>query len=172
MHPTEFDAIISRLQNMQPFNIHSIDENTGLNFPWYQVTGEIINQVIISQENLQVQAELISGQIAQWGRFRAVTKRVWEIEERRYRQWRDQFKLNALNPEGKPEGWKKPSKEALECMYRTHPEYNEWYQKIERAEEAFNSACAIQEAFRAKKEMMKEGKYRRSEEGITEYTIS
>jgi len=146
---------IQRLQNIQPFNIYKIDDDTGAVAPWFEVTAEVVHDLVLREQGLGYQVQIIAGEIQKWNRLMAQCQRVWQIEERKYRIWRDGLYLAAIDPDDKPAGWKKPPESALAAQARVHPEYGRYYQAIERAEEAYNACKAVVEGFRAKKDMMK-----------------
>lgn len=162
------DAIISRLQNMYPFNIWRIVETpdgTADIEPWYEVDGSVVHDLVIKEHNLREQVQMVAAQIIHWGRMVSQAKRVWEITERRYRQWRDAQALALLDPPQKEKGWKRPTEMLVNAKIRTMKEYASYYQEQERAEEAYNSANLILDGFRAKKEMLKMAVIRRREDG-------
>lgn len=144
-----FDAIVQRLQNLAPFNVYQITPD-GTMAPWYEVPGEIIKDVVIHAEGLATQVQVVAGQVAHWGRITAQAKRVWEAEERKYRVWKARQYLESVDPKRKPNGWKKPTEKAIEAGYRLHPDYEALQLAIERAEEAYNSAQTLLDAFKAK----------------------
>lgn len=162
------DAIISRLQNMHPFNIWKIIENkngTVTIEPWYEVDGSIVHDLVIKEHNLREQVQVVAAQIIHWGRMVSQTKRVWEITERLYRQWRDAQVLALLDPPKKAKDWKRPTEMMVNAQIRTMKDYAFHYQAQERAEEAYNSANLILDGFRAKKEMLKVAVIRRRDDG-------
>ena len=148
------DEYVQRLQNLSPFNIYKINADGSVE-PWWEVTSAITADLVIYEQTLGHQVQIISGEINKWHRLKAQCYRVWQIEERGYRVWRDRFYLNAIDPEGKEDGWKKPTEKAIEAMYRTSDEYATWNARIERAQEAHDSCDAIVEALRAKRDMLK-----------------
>lgn len=153
---TILDQFISRLQNLHPFNIHAIQADGGIQ-PWYEVTGLIVKDLVLDEVTLAQQVQTIAAQITHWGRLAAQAKRVWEIAEREYRRWRDYQVLKMIEPPANPElakGWKKPTEAIIEATYRTDPEYVKYQVGIERAEEAYNGAIAVQDGFKAKKDML------------------
>lgn len=156
------DQIVSRLQNLAPFNVHQVTP-TGATEPWFEVTGGIVKDLVLSDDNLAEQVESISAQIMHWGRLAAQCKRVWEIAERQYRIWRDRTVLELLEPTTKPDGWKKPTQAQVDSTIRTQPEYVVHYEAQERAEEAYNAALAVLDGFRAKKDMIKAAVIRATE---------
>lgn len=156
MADTILDQYIARLSNLNPFNVHAIKPD-GEVVPWYEVTGAIVKDLVIDEVQLGIQVETISAQITHWGRLAAQAKRVWEIEEREYRRWRDYQILKQVEPPTDPQArkeWKRPTETILEATYRTHPDYPKHQQRIERAEEAFNASIAVQDGFRAKRDML------------------
>ena len=158
------DKIVFRLQNMHPFNIYQVTEE-GDAKPWWEVTGaEIVPQVVLNENDLTEQVQTISAQIMHWGRLVSQCKRVWEIEERKYRIWRDSYSLELLKA-GEEDKTKKMTKEVRDMTVRQHPEYTAYYIKTERAEEAYNAASAILDGFRAKKDAIKAAVYRSNESG-------
>lgn len=154
------DQYVQRLQNIEPFDIYAVRPD-GTVAPWYTVTGDIARDIVIREDALAAQVEAVAAQVMHWGRHAALAKRVWEIEEREYRVWKAQRYLETLkNAEGK-----KPTEAFIEATYRTHPEYGPRATRVERAEEAFNAAQAILEAFKAKRDMLKAAVVRAHENG-------
>lgn len=151
---TKLDETIARLQNIHPFNVYQVTK-TGETEPWYQVTGGIVKDLVLNEDNLAEQVQTISAQIMHWGRLVGQCKRVWEIAERQYRIWRDTTALGMLEPATKPKGWKKPTGAQVDSTIRTQPEYVAHYTAMERAEEAYNAAVAVLDGFRAKRDMIK-----------------
>ena len=165
MNP-ELSAIVFRLQNMQPFNIHAVAPD-GSAAPWYEVTGpDIIPQLILKNDNVLEQVQTVAGNIAHWGRLAAQSKRVWEIEEREYRIWRDTLSLALLSG-----AEKKMTQAAIEQTIRSDAKYREFYARIERAEEAHAATLAILDGWRAKKDMLKAAIIRTHEDSAAQLTI-
>lgn len=162
------DAIIDRLQRIHSFNIHAVQED-GSVAPWWEVTGaSVVPELIVTEADIMEQVQTISARIMHWGRMVAQCKRVCDIEERGYRAWRSQFFLNLLVEVG---DGKKPTDKIMEAQMRVTPEYAEWYERTERAEEAYNTANAVLDGFRAKKEMLRLAVYRRNEDGAAILSI-
>jgi len=149
IQPNLLDQYIQRLQNVEPFDIYTID-STGTPIPWYEVTGEIVQELVVSQHDLETQVRVVSGQIAQWGRLYAQAQRVVEIEERRFTVWKAQQYLAGIEAAV----GKKPSDHTLEARYRVHPEYGAMREAVERATEAAHATQAILEAFKAKRDAL------------------
>jgi hypothetical protein len=150
------DQYLARLQNLQSFNVYSVLAN-GSAEPWYEVTGAIVRDLVLDEATLAQQVQTIAAQITHWGRLAAQAKRVWEIEEREYRRWRDYQILKCLEVPKEAEArtvWKKPSEAVIEATYRTNPKYVDFNIRIERAEEAYNAAIAVQEGFKAKRDVL------------------
>lgn len=145
------DQYIQRLQNMGAFNVYAITAE-GVE-PWYEVTGAIVHDLVLRDQDIGLQVQTISAQMALWARMTAQSRRVWEIEERHYRVWRSRFYTEATT--SKEDGWKKPTEKAIEAAYRLDPEYAKFQVAIERAEEAYECARGILDAFRAKRDMIK-----------------
>lgn len=170
---TLLDQYIARLQNIRPFNIYNIDDQGNVN-PWYEVTPEVVRDLVIQTYDLQTQVQIISTQIQFWGRMESQAKRVWQIEERNYRRWRDGQYLALSQPPNDPieaKDWKKPTEKKIEALYRQTPEYDQYWAAVERAEEAFNGAHAILEGFRAKKDMLRSHVYRSREDGQARMSV-
>lgn len=151
------DQILQRLQNMEPFWIYTID-GTNPDAPpqqWYQVGGDIVNALVISNATIDEQVRTVAGSITHWGRMTAQCKRVWDVEARHYAVWKARKRLEYMSPEGKPDGWKKPSAAAAEDMYRCDPEYGRINARVERAEEAYNAALMVVDGFRALKDELR-----------------
>lgn len=170
---TTLDQYVARLQNVRPFNIYTIDEKGNVG-PWFPVTSEVVSELVIQSYDLGTQVQAISVQIQFWGRMQSQCKRVWQIEERNYRRWRDaQYLALSASPDDPAEAktWKKPTEKKIEALYRQMPEYNELWNAVERAEEAFNGATAVLEGFRAKKDMLRSHVYRSKEDGAARMSV-
>lgn len=155
---TRLDAIIARLQTMQPFPIQAIDISGNVH-PWLIVDGHaIVPDLVINPHTLREQVDTVAGSIIHWGRMAAQCQRVWEVREREYRGWRSPIELEC-HRHGIP-GVDKITEKLIEVYYRTLPEYNEFQQRVEEAHEAFNAATAVLEAFKAKKDMLRSDIYR------------
>lgn len=161
------DEYVQRLQNIQPFNIYRVDETTGKVEPWFEVTAEITNDLVLREQSLGHQVQIVSGEVNKWHRLASQAKRVWQIEERRYRVWRDRLYLKAIE---EAEG-KKPSDKIIEAGYRTHKDYGKYYGAVERAEEAYNSCLAVVEGFRAKRDMMKSYVFRHRDDAAPQLSV-
>lgn len=170
---TVLDQYVARLQNVRSFNIFSIGKK-GEVAPWYEVGPEVVRELVLSPHNLDFQVQAISAQIQFWGRMEAQSKRVWEIEERAYRHWRDARILEMATPPtdaAAAKSWKKPTEKHIEATYRQDPAYHKFWTASERAEEAFNACHAILEGFRAKKDMMRAHVYRAQEDGAARMSV-
>lgn len=159
------DEHVARLQNLEPFNIHSVGKD-GVAKPWYDVTGAIVKDLVIREVDLALQIQAVSAQISHWGRHAAQCKRVWEIEERLYRSWRSKFYLEAIKA-----AEKKPSDKQIEARYRVDPEYVKYQVAIERAEEAYSSTMSILDGFRAKRDMLRSAVRRSAEDGAPQLSV-
>lgn len=157
------DGIVARLVNTPPWNINKFDEATREVAKFYEVTGEIVHDLVIKDGNLQEQVQAVSAQIMHWGRWAAQAKKIWEVMEHKYRIWRDGKALELVDPKGKPKDWKKPTQAQVDQHIRTDPEYETWYIAQETAEEAYNATTAVYEGFKAKKEMMRAAIVRKNE---------
>jgi hypothetical protein len=162
MENTILDQYIQRLQNIEPFNIYSVDAK-GQVAPWYEVTGEIVKDVVLNENDLSIQVETVSAQIQHWGRMAAQCKRVWEIVERDFRIWKAEHHIALTTPPDSPDAWKKPTEKRIDAEMRTKPEYVTFYDESIRAEEAYNAANAVLDGFRAKRDMLKQYVYRHAE---------
>jgi len=161
-----FDQYIARFQNIPSFNIHALTEDGMKSVAWYEVTSEIVRDLVINELAIPAQVDVIAAEIQKWGRLAALAKRIWELEERRYRAWRSAFMLTVLDPVGKPDGWKKPTTDAIESMYRVAPAYADYQAAVERAEEAYNATESLLQAFRAKKDMLMRFAPRYHDQGV------
>lgn len=159
------DHIVQRLQNIPPFNIYKI-KNDGTCEPWYKVSGkEIIPDILIMDYNLKQQVQTVSGTISHWGRLSSQAKRVWDIKAREYRVWRAKKYLGF-----RQDGEKHTEKE-IDALIRTSEGYNELYNEVERAEEAYYSTVIIVQAWQAKKALMKDLLYRHNTEDGSELVL-
>jgi hypothetical protein len=177
------DQWVARLQNLDGFNIGAIIKEGQATEPWMQVnSAEIVKELVIDELNLRQQVESVTAQIQMWGRLCAKAKRVWELQERLYRKWRSEFYLECIKPpKGKKvgPGWtvtakgdpKAPTEKIIEALYRSHDQYQVHQANVEAAEEAFNSANAILEAFRAQKDMLRSYAYRAREDGAARLSV-
>ena len=159
---TNLDKIVSRLQCIHSFNVWEVNPNGEIG-PWLEVTRGIIKELVLYEDTLAEQVQLVAAQIMYWGRVSSQAKRVWEVTEREYRQWRDKTALEYLAPEVPPDGWKRPTEKIVDCTIRTLPGYRMHYEAMERAEEAYNSALAVLDGFRAKKDVVRATVYRATE---------
>jgi len=170
---TELDQYIQRMQNMRPFNVYSVDKSGNVK-PWYEVTANIVSELVIQPYDMALQVQTISNQIQFWGQMESQCKRVWQIEERNYRTWRDAKYLEFVRVPDDPDeaaAWKKPSDKIATAQYRQLPEYHKKWEAVERAEEAFNASHNILEGFRAKKDMLKSYVYRSHEDGAVKLSV-
>jgi hypothetical protein len=174
---------IARFENMPAFNIAMVSRDGMRSSPWYEVQPTaIVRELVLDELNVALQVQTVTAEIQKWGRLGAQARRVWQLEERGYRAWRSQFFLEATkrpeNDEDKP-GWtrtakgepKVPTKETIEAMYRVAPEYHQWQVRIEKAEETYNAVQAVYEAFKAKKDMLKQFAYRNRDSGQAQLAV-
>ena len=175
------DEHIQKLQNMEPFQIYSIGSNGDVK-PWYEVTGAIIQDLVLRDQDIAMQVQMIAAQIAHWARMVTQCRRVWEIEQHNYRIWRsERFLYYWESPAGDDEkpGWTKtakgdpkaPTKEKIEALYRTDPDYVMWQIAIERAGEATSSAQGILDAFKAKRDVIRTVVWKNRDTGETEMSV-
>lgn len=159
---TALDQYVQRLQNLPSFDVLQVDP-TGVVKPWYTVQGAtIVQDLIIREADLALQVQTVAAQVGHWGRIVAVAKRVHAMREREYRVWKASCFLDAMTPplkasvaKGEKLEWKKPTVAEMEAMYRTRPEYSTLNQEVERAEEAYNAASVVLDAFRVKRDALK-----------------
>jgi hypothetical protein len=162
------EAIIQRLSTINPVAITDVTVTGDLGAVGTMIDGKIVNELVIWEAGLVEQVQVIAAQIMRWGRLAAQAKRVWEIEERDYRIWRDGLtvSLAAVADEKK-----KPPQYLLEAQMRADPLYPIFQKKLERAEEAYNVAQAVLEGFRAKKDMLKSSVVRSQEDSAPRLSI-
>ena len=154
----DLDVVIARLQNLPGFTVSRVNEKGTIDVA-YQVDMGIVIQELLSNFDIEDQAQLIPAQIVNWGRIAAQVKRVWEVTERQYRVWRDSLWVDLATPlEGK-----KPTDKLIDATVRRHPGYSQCYAAMEEAEEIYNSCTAILDGWRAKKDIYKTGLIRRLE---------
>lgn len=169
------DQILHGLQRQPSWNIWQFDES-GKPVPWYPVGGAIVYEAAVRDADLQTQIEELPAKVAFWGRMAALCQRVLEWEERQYRVWKAERKLEIMQPPAKNEdkpGWsstakgepKAPSQDVCESLYRTHKEYRVMHDRIDRAREALNATEAVLEAFRTKKHVIEKTVRRAFEDG-------
>jgi len=154
MNLSDFDAYVQRLQNLTPFTIlHPTKEGDDV-VDWYKVTQQtVLPELIINQLNIPAQVDLCPAQIQTWGRYKSIAQRAVDVCQRRYRVWRDKWKLRALET-AERSGEKKPTEKMLDMMYRQEPEYAELYRRIEESEEVLAAVTAIYEAFKVKANLL------------------
>lgn len=154
------DAILQRLSKVPTFMIYEI-LGTGEVVPEYEIpTAQVVNELMLVEEDLVRQIQVIPAEIMNWGRLVAKAKRIWEVEERNYRVWRDTLYLELARA---PEGGKKPTEKMIDATIRATLEYRQWYERIERSEETYNSLLAILDGWRAKKELVRTAVVRQHE---------
>jgi len=172
MSNTILDEYLARVQNIPSWNIHSISGDGMTVSPWYEVTSkQAVHDLVLDETRLHEQVSTVTGEIQKWGRLSALARRVWEVEERVYRTWRSAFLLQIMDPDEKPSGWKKPTKEQCESKYRLDPAYAGFQVNIERAEEACNATEVMLSAIQAKKEMLLKFAYRRKDDGLPQLSV-
>ena len=154
MKLSDFDAYVQRLQNLTPFTVlHPTTDGEDV-VDWFQVTQQfILPELIINQLNIPAQVDLCPAQLQTWGRYKSIAQRAVDICQRRYRVWRDGFKLMALET-AERSGEKKPTDKMLEMMYRQETEYAAHYRRIEQAEEVLNAITAVYDAFKIKANLL------------------
>jgi len=154
------DAILQRLSKVPTFTIYELLGN-GEVVPEYELpTGQVVNELMLRENDLIEQIQVIPAEIMNWGRLVARAKRIWEMEERNYRVWRDTLYLELARV---PEGGKKPSDKVIDATIRSTVEYRQWYERIESAEETYNSLLAILDGWRAKKDLVRTAVVRQHE---------
>lgn len=154
------DAILQRLEKVQSITIFDLLDTGGI-VPAYELpASQVVNELVLREENLVEQIGVIPAEIMNWGRMAARAKRVWETEERNYRVWRDTLYLGLVRV---GEGQKKPTEAFIQATIRSTVEYREWYARIERAEESYNSLLAILDGWRAKKDLVRTAVIRQHE---------
>lgn len=160
------DQYLARFQNLPSFNIHRLDADGLRTVPWYEVQmADVVRELVLDELNLPFQVQAITAQIQLWGRLESLARRVWQVEERRYRVWKAGQYLEAKG------GKVRVTDAAIEARYRTHEEYASLQNSLERAEEAFNAVHAVLEAFRAKKSILERFAYRRHEDGMPSLSL-
>lgn len=162
------EAIVQRLALINPVVIVDVTGTGDLAPVGPSIDGKIVNELVIWEAGLVEQVQVVSAQIMRWGRLTAQAKRVWEIEERDYRIWRDGLTVALASTTDEK---KKPPQYLLEAQMRTDPLYLVHQKKLERAEEAYNVAQAILEGFRAKKEMLKTSVVRSQEDAAPRLSV-
>ncbi len=154
MKLSDFDAYVQRLQNLTPFTLlHPTPDGEDV-VDWFQVTQQfILPELIINQLNIPAQVDLCPAQLQTWGRYKSIAQRAVDICQRRYRVWRDSFKLMAFET-AERSGEKKPTDKMLEMLYRQETEYAVHYKRIEQSEEALNAIIAVYDAFKIKANLL------------------
>lgn len=164
------DQYVSRFQNLPPFNVHAIIKSGMDTEPWYEVkASDVLRELVLDHLNVATQVSVVTAQIQKWGRLESLARRVWQVAERKYRAWRSRFYLESLEKVDK--GDKKPTQAVIEARYRSHPEYQKLQAEIERAEEAYNSAHALLDAFKAQKAMLQNYAYRPRDGGAPQLSV-
>ena len=110
MNMSDFDAYVQRLQNLTPFTILHPTQDKDDVVDWYPVTQQaVLPELIINHLNIPAQIDLCPAQIQTWGRYKSIAQRAVDICQRRYRVWRDKYRLKALET-AERSGEKKPTK--------------------------------------------------------------
>jgi hypothetical protein len=141
---------VQRLQNLESFDVWSVDKEGAPVFWYSQDPGEIVRELVIPDHQLAIAAQTVAAQVFHWGRLFAQQKRIHEIREREYRVWKAKQYVAAI--EGAD---KKPSDTVIEAKYRTHPEYGKYAAEVERAAEVMNTLEHVYFAFQAKANMLR-----------------
>ncbi len=166
---SHLDEYVQRLAHLPSFNVYAITKDGADCEPWYEVNPqEVLNDLVIREQGLGAQLQLLGAEIMKWRRYEALCHRVYLIEERKYRIWRDTLYIKNITPPPDPEeakGWKKPTEKALEAMYRSHPDYSSFQIKSERAEDAMRGCLAVVDGLKAKRDMLKECVGRAKDDG-------
>lgn len=144
------DAVIHALQNLPSWNIHALTADKKSSLPWLECTGpDVAEQLVIRESNLAIHVQTIGIKVMEWGVLAAQAQLVWTLEQRLNRTWKAKL-LEASMQEGQ-----KLTEKQQEALYRAHPDYELWEQRIERAAFALNCTQAACNGFRAKQEMLK-----------------
>jgi len=153
------DQYIQRLEAIEPFHVPKITDD-GEIVEGFRIDGSVAQVLAIREATLHDAVSVVATEIMWYGRLAAQAKRVWQQREREVTIWKARQYVTLASPDGKPDGWKKPSDKFIECQYRTLDEYEKRNREAERAEEAFNASQLIVDAFRAKERMLKADVYR------------
>jgi hypothetical protein len=154
MKVSDFDQYIHRFQNMPPFTIYHPTPDKDDVVEWHQVSqATVLPELVINQVNIPAQVDLCAAQIQTWGRYKSIAQRAVDIIQRRYRVWRDGWKLHMIEA-AESSGDKKPTEKGLEMLSRQQKEYAEHYRRIEESEEALAAVESIYEAFRVKANLL------------------
>lgn len=160
-----FDAIVQRLQAVAPFNLHYVSPN-GETLPWWEIDSNLLlEDLVLSDLDLDGQVQTLALRIAFWGRLCAQAKRIWEIKEREYRIWKARYYIIYREDETKR------TEKEIDSLIRLKPEYISLYNDVEKAEEVYNILTAVVEAWRAKKDIVKTAVYRRATEDGAKLSI-
>lgn len=147
--------MMERLAGLASFNLYAVDEKSDVS-PWWEVDVQaVVDDLFIHESDLAADVTSISVQIMHWGRLEAQAKRVWEIAQRHYRMWQGHQIVTMATPPIGDKNWKKPAEHTMEATYRCHAQYAALQRDIERAEEAYNCARYVREAFLAKRDMLR-----------------
>jgi hypothetical protein len=113
----------------------------------------LVPQLTIDTKDLLSESASCAALILYWGIEAARAKRHAEQTEAAYRAWRDRAWIRA---KGEPDAAGKfPSADLAEKLYRQSAEYGPWQARKIAAQEGFDCASAVLEAFRAKAQMIK-----------------
>jgi hypothetical protein len=160
-----FDAIMQRLQAVSPFNLNYVSPN-GEALPWWEIDSNLLlEDLVLSDLDLDGQVQTLALRIAFWGRLCAQAKRIWEIKERKYRIWKAKWYILYREDETKH------TEKEIDSLIRVRPEYISLYNDVEKAEEVYNILTAVVEAWRVKKDIVKTAVYRRSTEDGSKLSI-
>lgn len=146
---SNYDKHVQRLQNMSPFNIQRLDES-GEPVDWWEIEpSTLVGMVLIDEATLHQSILDLGVQVMEWARYVSWCQRICDVHERRLRVFK--AKMIVAGKEKDP----KVAIALLEAAYRQLPEYEELSVAVDRATDAYNSTCAVVEALKAKREMLK-----------------
>lgn len=176
MSGTLLDQYVAALQNQPPWNIWKVNPD-GTIEPWFEVTGQIVRELVIATYNVEDQVAAVSAQIQFWGNLASQAQRIWEIEDRTYRSWRDGRCLEFITPPaGESEDddkakWKRPTEKQIDWLVRTHKDYPAYYRNVERAAAAYRSTESVVAGFKAKSMMLEKFVKRHREGGLAQLSV-
>ena len=139
-----FDDLIQRIQRFDSFRV--LDK--------VYTSDWLIPRMVIRLKDLVDEAAITAAMVLYWGLEATKARRHHARVNSAYRAWRDRAWLDAKRTPDEETG-KTPSDANAERLYRVTPEYGDWQQRLNDAQEGAEMAEAVLEAFRLKAEMIR-----------------
>ncbi len=152
MNEERLKIVNSILQNLAigpPIKVEAYDESAGDIKLWFAETPDPALMSIRSLEDASAIRALAPAHILRWQRAAAASKRVWQIRDREYREWKAAKVVEYRTPPADGKGWKAPTQAACEAKYRADPNYSKMSSVVEGSEEAHSACLGVIDAWGA-----------------------